>query len=63
MKISDDYFAKYTFWTMNPKPQPEMPVPKLPQFSPKRFSSYEEMNNWKRELVDQIIRDLPEPQK
>jgi hypothetical protein len=59
MKISDDYNAKFIFWTRDPKPQLGIPDAKLPRFSPKRFSSYEEMNAWKRELLIQIARELP----
>ena len=63
MKISDDYNAKFEFWTRNPKPQLGIPEPKLPKFAPKRFSSYEEMNQWKRELLDEIAREIPKPAK
>jgi len=63
VKISDDYNAKFVFWTKNPKPQFGIPDPKVPKFSAKRFSSYKEMNDWKRELLDQIIRELPTPKK
>jgi len=61
MKISDDYNAKYTFWTEDPKPQLSIPEPRVPKFSARRFSSYKDMNDWKRELLDQIVREMPSP--
>jgi hypothetical protein len=63
VKISDDYNAKFVFWTRDPKPQLGIPDPKVPKFSGKRFSSYQEMNDWKRELLDQIIRELPKQKR
>jgi hypothetical protein len=63
VKFTDDYNAKYKIWAADPKPQLGIPEPKLPKFSPKRFSSYEDMNRWKRELLDQIVREMPQPSK
>lgn len=62
MKISDDYNAKIFLWTRDPKPQLGIPDPKVPKFSPKRFSSYEEMNEWKRQLLIQMAREMPKAQ-
>jgi hypothetical protein len=61
VKISDDYNAKFAIWTRDPKPQPEVKGPPLPKFSPQRFSTYEEFNRWKQELVRQIVKELPKP--
>jgi hypothetical protein len=61
--ISDDYNAKFTIWAADPKPQPEIPVPPLPKFSPKRFNSYEEFNRWKDELRRQVAREATERAK
>jgi hypothetical protein len=58
MKISDDYKAKFEFWAKDRKPQPDFPPPLLPKFKSKRFSSYEEMNQWKRELLGQIADEI-----
>jgi hypothetical protein len=58
MKISDDYNAKFELWARNPKPQPELPPLPVPKFKSRRFSSYEEMNQWKRELMDQMLEEL-----
>jgi hypothetical protein len=51
MKFTDDYNAKYKIWAADPKPQPEIPAPPLPKFSPQRFSSWEDFNQWKRALL------------
>jgi hypothetical protein len=61
VKISDDYNAKFAIWTRDPQPQPEMKGPSLPKFSPKRFSSYEEFNQWKLDLIRQMVRQMPTP--
>jgi hypothetical protein len=58
MKINDDYNAKYLFWALDPKPQPEIPFPRLPKIAARRFSSYEEFNAWKQELLCQIAREV-----
>jgi hypothetical protein len=58
MKISDDYDAKFKLWAKNPKPQPELPALAVPKFKSRRFSSYEEMNQWKRELMEQMFEEI-----
>jgi hypothetical protein len=63
MKYSDDYEAKIKIWAQDPKPQPEIPVPPLPKFSPKRFNSYEEFNRWKDDLIKEIAREAAERTK
>lgn len=54
MKISDDYNAKFEIWAKERKVFP-MPKAKLPfRFAPRKFSSYEELNQWKKELLVKI---------
>jgi len=52
----DDYKAKYRLWVSHP-PLFSPPVPlNLPRFGCKRFSSYEELNAWKRQYRLEIAR-------
>ena len=54
MKVSDNYQAKYRLWAEQPEVRP-LPKPVgIPRFHSRKFSSYEEMNAWKRELLKQI---------
>jgi hypothetical protein len=47
---------KFLMWIKNP-PKIKFPVPlNLPKFSKKSFRNYEEMNNWKREYLQEIAR-------
>ncbi|MBN1557260.1 MAG: hypothetical protein JW951_03855 [Lentisphaerae bacterium] len=57
MKIAcDDYKAKIRAWVHAP-PRFEPAVPEsLPHFGCRRFSSYAEMNAWKREYRRAIAR-------
>lgn len=55
MKHTDDYNAKFKIWARDPKPQPEIPVPLPPKFSPKRFNSYAEYNQWKDALIRESV--------
>jgi hypothetical protein len=56
MKTTDDYEAKIRYWASRPE------VPKLPKatgwppFSAKKFNTYEEMNDWKKEYLLEIAR-------
>jgi hypothetical protein len=56
VKITDDYRAKIKLWAMNPTVAPSPRAPVLPKFPPQRFSSHEEMNKWKQELLKQLAR-------
>jgi len=56
MKISDDYKAKIRLWAQNPKVVSLPKGPTIPRFKAQRFSSHEEMNRWKRELILSIAR-------
>jgi hypothetical protein len=56
MKISDNYNAKYEIWTKDPKvtPLPKMILPF--KFSAQKFSTYKEMNEWKKNLIIKIAK-------
>jgi hypothetical protein len=56
MKTCDDYNAKYQIWAENPRVRPLPRFEGVPEFGVRRFSSYEELNRWKRELLEQIAR-------
>ncbi|HQQ61585.1 MAG TPA: hypothetical protein PKU89_09645, partial [Kiritimatiellia bacterium] len=61
MKAVDDPHAKIRFWAQeSARPgfrPPPCPTPeKLPPFRPQRFSSYPEMNAWKRRYLLEIAR-------
>lgn len=56
MKISDDYEAKFKIWAENPKvyPMPKIVFPfKIPS---QKFSSYEDFNKWKNDLLADIAK-------
>ncbi len=54
--IRDDYAGKVRLWVQNPIVVPHAQGPKLPPFSVKRFSSYEEMNRWKENRIREAAR-------
>ncbi len=56
MTSSDPYQEKIKFWARNPKVVPLPEFTNLPKFGVKRFSSYEEMNQWKDEYLKEIAR-------
>ncbi len=61
MKAADDLQAKIRWWAAeSSRPgyrPPPCPVPQnLPPFSPQRFSSYAELNAWKRGYLLEIAR-------
>lgn len=56
-KITDDYRAKIRMWAANPQVIPPLPLPKLPKFSRQKFNSYEEMNEWKRQLLLRVAAE------
>ena len=48
---------KIELWLANP-PEIKFPVPcNLPPFSKKSFRNYDEMNEWKREYLQEIARN------
>jgi hypothetical protein len=60
MKVTDDYRAKVKLWVSNPAVVSALPPPKLPKFSPKKFSNHSEMNEWKSSLLRQLAREIKE---
>lgn len=58
MKVTDDYQAKIRLWAGRPTVVELPPLPRLPQFGVKRFSSHAAMNAWKRELLKQLAAGL-----
>jgi hypothetical protein len=56
MKTTDDYEAKIKYWALKPQ-VPKLPKPiAWPAFSAKRFNSYQEMNEWKRQYLIEIAQ-------
>jgi hypothetical protein len=56
MKTTDDYEAKIKYWALQPKVT-KLPKPTAwPPFSAKKFNSYQEMNEWKRQYLLEIAR-------
>ena len=56
VKYTDDYQAKYRIWAAEGKVCPLPRCVGWPDFRSKKFSSYEEMNAWKRELLLEVAR-------
>jgi len=54
VKATDDYDAKIDIWARNPCVVHLPEATGLPRFGVKRFSSYEELNEWKRSLLLQL---------
>jgi len=52
----DDYGAKFALWARRPEIFALPGFEGLPRFGTRRFSSYEELNRWKRELLAEIAR-------
>lgn len=56
MRRVDDYRAKYAIWASRPKVQRMPEFVGVPKFGARRFDTYDEMNDWKRELLREIAR-------
>ena len=61
MKAADDIHAKIRFWAAEAAQPGHRPLPcpqpdGLPAFAPRRFSSYAELNEWKRGYLLEIAR-------
>ena len=54
-KISDDYEAKLEFLARNPVVQPAFKTRPIPGFRSRKFNSYEELNAWKKSVLDGFI--------
>lgn len=52
--VKDNYNAKYKLWAADPKvvagPNMVLPI----KFPPQKFSSYQEMNEWKKNILVEI---------
>jgi hypothetical protein len=56
LKTTDDYDAKIKYWALRPQ-VPHLPKPiGWPPFGAKKFNSYQEMNDWKRQYLLEIAR-------
>ena len=53
-KYSDDYSAKLEIWAREGKVYALPTLKNIPEFTPQKFNSYEEMNAWKHDLVMQF---------
>ena len=56
MKFTDNYDAKFDIWVRESKVHPLPRFTGMPKFRSRKFSSYEEFNAWKRDLLDEIAR-------
>ena len=56
MKITDDYRAKLALWAKEGKVYRMPRIANLPKFGHRRFNSYEELNAWKRSLLEELVR-------
>ncbi len=56
MKITDDYNAKLKMWANNKRVVSLPRMVGIPKFGCRRFSSGDEMNAWKKELLSEIAR-------
>jgi hypothetical protein len=56
MKITDNRDAKRRLSLLNPGPAALPEATGWPRFAKKTFNSYAEMNNWKADLIREIMR-------
>jgi hypothetical protein len=56
MKYTDDYDAKLEIWAREGRVYPMPKIANIPHFGAKKFSSYEEFNEWKQALKDELIK-------
>jgi hypothetical protein len=56
MKITDDRNAKRRLSFINPSPASLPEVAEWPRFAKRIFNSYAEMNDWKMDLIREIMR-------
>jgi len=55
-KVIDDYKAKTRLYARNPHAVHIGITPELPRFGHVRFSSYKELNAWKKEFLRSLAR-------
>lgn len=56
MKITDQPDAKIQLWARQPRVVRTPRIANLPYFGVRRFSSYAEFNQWKQELLLELVR-------
>jgi hypothetical protein len=56
MKITDNYNGKIELWAKAGKVCRVPRIANLPSFGHRRFDSYEELNAWKKALVDELAK-------
>ena len=56
MKITDQPDAKIQLWARQRRVVRTPRITNLPRFGVRRFSSYAEFNQWKQELLLELIR-------
>jgi hypothetical protein len=57
VKSCDNYNSKYALWASSPVVHPLPRLVGVPAFKSRKFDSYEEFNQWKRELLKEIARN------
>jgi len=55
-KSADNYKSKIKFYIRNPQVAHIGVTPEFPRFGHVRFTSYDEMNAWKKELLRSLAR-------
>ena len=58
MKKTDDYKAKFDFWTADPRHEHQPWEVRIPGLKVKRFSSYKDFNAWKKKQILKLA-ELP----
>jgi hypothetical protein len=55
-KYTDNYDAKHEIWARDGKVHSLPRIVNMPRFGSVKFNSYEEMNTWKKKLLDEIAQ-------
>jgi hypothetical protein len=55
VKYTDDYDAKLEIWARDAKVYAMPRIRNLPRFGWKKFNTYEELNAWKKSLIEQLM--------
>ncbi len=56
MKITDDYHGKIEIWARESRVARMPRISNLPAFRCRRFNSYQELNEWKQSLRDELLK-------
>lgn len=54
MKATDDYLVKFDFFLRYPQPRSNKKLATIPGFTSRKWKSYQEMNEWKQEVLLQM---------